>query len=483
MTIPRGSALTSLLALMCSAIPRFAESQSTHMTLAAERSPVRAVAVTRRWFDDPSTAGVIAGRILATGAPSTYQIISVPIPDRLPRHGEGRVEIVAREGFTILGTRRWSLPALEGKTKVIGIIGISASAHAGLITAAEVQFHVAGTPTVTVAVEIDISLVRELAIRMTSGPLHARAGGRVTFSYALVNTGNATESVETLVAAPTGWKTNQPSGAPAAVQPGQSVERQVVISIPRDVGMGSFFLHLDVIDRRVVRSSIPIAVEILDGLSRQAAAGPEITIAVARASDASGRGSTVTTTSVRGPLFDSVRIEARFAIGETEPGPYGQALSRLGSYRSTPSLVLSSPTGSVALGAAGNSFSDLTGLYAYGKGAALDAHRPGWSLVGLGAVSTPSPSLGKSQPMLGLRGDVDVGQMRIMSSLSHLRGGEQSGRELDAAGLGASVVAGFGTTIQGEVARRRFAGGNGTGWSTEISRNDAQIFPRICHDA
>ena len=473
----------ALVALFSPAIPCMADGQSGSATWLAARSSPKAVAVTGTWFDDPAIAGVMATRILATGAPSTYQIVSVSIPDRLPRRGEGYVDIVPREGFTILGKHKWSLPALEGKTRVIGIIGIPANARAGLITAADVNFHVAGLPMITIAVEIDVSLVRELAVRMNSAPLRARPGSHVGFSYELVNTGNTTESVETLVSAPSGWKTSQRSGVSASVEPDKSVARQVVVSIPRDVATGSFFLRLDVLDRGVIRSSIPVAVEILDAFSRRGSAGPEITIAVARATDASGRGSTMTTASVRGPLFDSVRIDARLSVGETASGPYGQALSRLGSYRTTPSLVLSSPSGRLALGAAGSSFSDLTGLYAYGRGAALEAHRPGWHLIGLGAMSNPSPSPGKSQPMLGMRGDIDVGPLRLMSSMSHLRGGEESGRQLDAAGFGASLDAGFATTIQGEVARRRFAGGSGTGWSTEIARSDSRnsAHVRITH--
>jgi hypothetical protein len=81
--------------------------------------------------------------------------------------------------------------------------------------------------------------------------------------------------------------------------------------------------------------------------------------------------------------------------------------------------------------------------------------------------------------MFGLRGDVDVGPVRVMSSVSHLRSGEDSRRQLDAASLGASLDAGFGTTIQGEVARRRFAGGSGTGWSTEIARSDSRNSARV----
>lgn len=474
MTIARRFALASFLALLFPEIPRAAEAQSARATVPAERASSRFRAPSRKWFDDPATASGIAERILANGAPSTYQIITVAIPEHLPRRGEGYVEIVPRPGFTILGAHKWSLAALEGKTKVIGIIGISAGAHAGLITAAEVQFHVAAAPTVTVAVEINVTLVRELAVRMQSSPLRSRPGSRVAFSYGLVNTGNSTESVVTSIVAPKGWKVNQGSGAVASVEPDASVARQVVVSIPQDVGTGSFFLRLDVIEKGVMRSSIPIAIEIVDGPSRQGSAGPEITIAVARASDASGRGSTVTTTSVRGPLFDSVRIDARFSAGESGSGPQAQALSRVGAYRIVPSLALSSPSGRLALGAAGNSFSDLTGLYAYGRGASLNAHRPGWHLIGLGAMSVPSRSSGRSQPLLGLRGDVDVGPVRLMSSLSHLRGGEESGRQLDAAAVGASLDAGFSTTIQGEVARRRFASGSGTGWSTQIARNDSR---------
>lgn len=479
MIFSRRITFAAFVTLLISSIPLATEGQTGRAILLADRPSTRVVAVTRPWLDDPATARVLTERILTTGAPSTYQIVTVSIPDRLPRGGQGHVEIVPRKGFTILGTRNWSLPALEGKTRVIGIIGIPANAHAGLITAADVNFHVAGSPTVTIAVEIDVSLVRELAVRMRSSPLRAAPGSQVTFSYELVNAGNSTESIETLVSAPRGWRVSQRSGTSASVEPDTSVARQVVVAIPRDVSTGSFFLRLDVVDRGVLRSSLPISVEIVDALSRQTSAGPEITIAVARASDASGRGSTITTASVRGPLFDSVRIDARFSVGETAAGPYGQALSRLGSYRSTPSLVLSSPSGRLVLGAAGNSFSDLTGLYAYGKGAALDAHRPGWNLIGLGAMSIPSLSSGRSQPMFGLRGDVDVGILRIMSSFSHLRGGEQSRQQLDAAGLGASLDAGFSTTIQGEIARRRFAGGSGTGWSTEVARSDARNTARV----
>ena len=442
MTHPRRFALASFIACLCPAIPSPAAGQSS------------------------------AIRILTAGAPSTYQIVSIPIPDGVTRIGEGRVEIVAREGFTILGTRAWSLRSLIGKTNVTSIIGIPASALAGRFAGAEVRFSVAGAPIETVPIEIDVTLVRGLAVRLQSA-VRARPGSRVILSYDVVNTGNGMESFQTLVSTPSGWKAEPREGAVMSVKPGESVTRQVVVSIPREIGTGSFFLRLDMSSGGELRSSLPVAVEVLAGLSLHATPGPEITVAVARATGPSGHGSMITTTGVRGPLFDAVRIDASYSVGATPSGSHSQALSKLGSYREAPSLVLSSPAGRLAFGAVGTSFSDLSGLDAYGSGAVLDARGSAWHVLGLAGSSNLTSVAGQSQPIVGVRGDADLGPFRIMSSVAHLRGGEQSGRRLDAVGVGASLSTGFAMTIQGEVARRQFTGGSGTGWSTAIARSDS----------
>jgi hypothetical protein len=411
--------------------------------------------------------------ILLTGAPNTFQILSIPLPDESSRASTGRVELVGRDGFTTLGTHSWSFSSLAGKQRVVGIIGIPANAGFGRVTGAEVRMSAPGTVTEIVFVDIDVSLVRALAARTHSSPLHARRGGQVVFTYELVNDGNAPESVGTLVVSPVGWTTRQKPGASASVRPNESVARQIVVSVPRAAGTGSFFFRLDLIDSGVPRRSMPFTVEVLDGPSGQTAAGPEITVAVAGTIDATGRGATATTASIQGAVFDSVRIDARLSLGQTVSGSSRQALSRVGAYGAMPSLALTSPSGRVALGSTGTSFSDLTGLYARGNGVLLDAHRSSWRVIGLGVVSDQTPDAGSSQPLLGVRADLDVGRAKITSSVSHLRGGELSERALDAAGVGASLDAGP-ATVAGEVARRRFAGGSGNGWSAEIGRNSPQ---------
>lgn len=461
------------LALFCPVLVAEATAQPSRVAMAADRKS-SAVAVVARWLDDPTSASVLAPRVYATAAPNTYQVISVSIPESLPRTGAGNVEITARPGFTILGTHKWSLVDLTGKSRLVVTIGVPSNAAAGVLTAAEAQFHVPGTPTVAVAIQIEILLVRDLAVRIQTGSHRGRAGTAVAFSYELVNGGNASEIIETPITAPKGWTVKQPAGARASVARGESTVHRVVVSIPRKVATGSFFLRLDVVERGIVRSSIPIGIEVLDGLLPEGSAGPEVLIAVARGTDASGRGGTITSTRIHGPLFDSVRIDARFSVGQAVAGPAGIALARLGAFQIAPTIELSAPSGRLTLGAAGTSFSDLTGLYAYGRGALLETRRSGWHLVGLGAMSDASLSSGRSQPMAGVRVDVDAGRAEFRSSFSHLRAGELSPRRLDAASFGASIDAGFGTSLHGDIARRTFAGGTGTGWSAALDRKSSQ---------
>ncbi|HUQ47100.1 MAG TPA: NEW3 domain-containing protein [Gemmatimonadaceae bacterium] len=454
-----------------------AEAQSP-LKARSDRVASSATVPARNWLANARGDAATGARIVATGAPSTFQIVTIPLPAELPRFGNGSVEVIPREGFRIIGQHRWSLPALSGKASIVAIIGIPASARFGVATGADVRIDVPGSPTVSIAVEFDVQLVTGLSVRLSQATLNGRTGSPATLSYELVNTGNATETVDVVVSAPAEWNL-KPSSGEASIEPGSSIRRKAVVHIPRNIGSGSFFLRLDLLDKGVLRSSVPITLEVDGATTNYSSVGPEITIAVARAANRSYSGSTLTTASIRGPLFDSVRIDATLSVGEGASGPFSQAFSRLGSYSSSPSVALSSPFGRLAVGAASSSFSDLTGLYAYGRGAALEAHRPGWHLVGLGAMSIASPSAGAAQPMAGLRADVGLGRITVMSSLSHLRGGDRSGRQLDAMGLGASMAFGATTTLQAELARRRFDGGGGTGWSSEISRTDAETDARV----
>jgi hypothetical protein len=146
------------------------------------------------------------------------------------------------------------------------------------------------------------------------------------------------------------------------------------------------------------------------------------------------------------------------------------AFARMGTFVSSPSVVLSSPSGQLSLGNTGTSFSELTGLYPYGQGALVHIRKPDWDFLTLGAMSMQPLGAGKRQPMLGVRVERQLGELRLSSSISHLNDGGSSPRRLDAIGVGAAIPTPFGSTLKAEIAERRFDAGRGLGWSTELLR-------------
>jgi hypothetical protein len=72
--------------------------------------------------------------------------------------------------------------------------------------------------------------------------------------------------------------------------------------------------------------------------------------------------------------------------------------------------------------------------------------------------------------MLGMRAEHQLGVAQLNASVTHLEDAGPSPRKLDAAGIGAAVPVFLGSTLKAEVAERRFDGGDGIGWSSELER-------------
>ncbi|HEY1951164.1 MAG TPA: hypothetical protein VGG76_00030, partial [Gemmatimonadaceae bacterium] len=158
--------------------------------------------------------------------------------------------------------------------------------------------------------------------------------------------------------------------------------------------------------------------------------------------------------------------------GSVLGGAASNAFSHLGSYQSSASVMLSSPSGQLSFGNTGTSFSELTGLYPYGQGALLHLQHPDWTVLAMGAVSMPPVGTTERKPMLGFMAEHQLGVAQVSGSISHLADAGLSPRRLDAAGIGAAVPAPLGSTFKAEVAERSFAGGDGIGWSGDLVRQD-----------
>jgi NPCBM-associated, NEW3 domain of alpha-galactosidase len=408
--------------------------------------------------------------VSVSGAPRSYQVVSIPIPDALARATDVEMEIVPHGDFTVLGARTRSLSA-SWKGHVGITIGIPAGALAGRLLAAEARFSSPGSATLIVPVEVDINLVRQIVLRHVVAAINGQAGNDVIVPFEIVNSGNASEKLDVELDLPSGWSSKELRQTPLAIQPGETIKRRVRLTIPPLSSTGSSFVHVVLRADNEIVGDETMTVEVFNSGSIGRQAGPLITSGIARAVDENGRPNSLFTLSATGALFDSVRVDARMSQSSAISGGANNAFAHLGAFNSATSLALSSPTGQLNLGNTGASFSDLTGLYPYGQGALLHVQHPDWSFTGLGAISVAQPDGAKRNPMLGLRGERQFNGMQLSTSASHLADTGPSSRRLDAFGVGAAVPSLFGSTFKAEIAERRFQGGSGFGWSTGLLRN------------
>ena len=421
--------------------------------------------------DSAKEATITLPSVVAAGAPRSFQVVSIPVPASFATVPDPQVEIIAHGEFVVLGPKTRALVSGEGrKTRVAITIGIPAGALAGHLLAAEARFSAPGSPTVVVPVEIDVSLVRRLLLRPPTRPANGQAGSDVVIRFEIENSGNARETVEAALTLPSGWSSRDLRHRTVVIEPGATVKRTARVAIPKLSSTGSSFIKIDLWDQGGSLASATMTVEVVNSSSIGRQSGPKIVSALSHASNEHGGRNRVYSLTANGALFDSVRIDARMSQSSSLGAAASNAFARMGTFVSSPSVVLSSPSGQLSLGNTGTSFSELTGLYPYGQGGLFHIRKPDWDLVTLGAMSMQQEGTGKRQPMLGVRVERQLGELRLSSSLSHLADGGASPRRLDAIGVGAAIPALFGSTLKAEIAERRFDAGRGFGWSTEMLR-------------
>jgi hypothetical protein len=463
------SRVSALFCVLLGALVSTARAQSP----AALAQPGSALSSTGAPVSGPietSDIEITTKSLTVTGAPRSYQVVSVPIPDALAKSSDVSVEIVPHGDFTILGPRTRAFDARKGQSRLGLTIGIPANAIAGRLIAADVRFSTPGSPILIVTITIDVTLVRNIVLRPGAGTLNAQAGNDVIIPFEIANSGNAVETVSADLALPTGWASREIHQSTLVVQPGETVKRRVRLKVPALSATGSSFIQVTLRSGPDTLASQTMTVEVFNSSSIGREAGPLITSSVSHASDENGHANRLLTLSANGALYDSVRIDARMSQGSALGGAASTAFAHLGAYQSSASVMLSSPSGQLSLGNTGTSFSDLTGLYPYGQGALLHLQHPGWSLLTLGALSMPQGASTERKPMAGLRAERSFGDALLSTSISHLADAGAAPRRLDAFGVGAAVPAIFGSTFKAEIAERRFQEGSGLGWSSELVR-------------
>jgi hypothetical protein len=422
--------------------------------------------------------------VTASGAPRSYQVVSIPVPDALSKLSFVQLVVVPRGDFVVLEPRGRDLnPSARAQMRVPVTIGIPASALAGRIVAAEARFSALGSPTLVVPIEIDVSLVRKILLQSGKAPLNAQAGSDVIMSFDIVNAGNAIETLHPELDLPGGWTRREVKPSALVLSPGETLKRRVRVKVPALSSTGSSFVHVILLAGRDTLAAETMTVEVFNSSSIGRESGPLITSAISQAIDENGRANRLATFTATGALFDSVHVDARVSQGSVLGGAASNAFAHLGTYQSSASATLSAPSGQLSFGNTGTSFSELTGLYPYGQGALLHLQHPQWNLLALGAMSMKLQTYPERKPMLGLRLEHQVGVAQLSASVSHLEDTGPSARKLDAVGVAAAVPTVLGSTLKAEVAERRFAAGDGIGWSSELVRlsNEGNEQLRVTH--
>ena len=422
--------------------------------------------------------------VTVSGAPRSYQVVSIPVPDAMARLSDVQLVIIPRGDFVVLGPRSRDInPRSQHKTRMAVTIGIPASALAGRSVAAEARFSALGSPTLVVPIEVDVSLVRKILLREASAALNAQAGSDVTIPLEIVNAGNAVETIRPELDLPTGWATREVHQASLTLSPGETSRKRVRLKVPALSSTGSSFVHVILLGGRDTLAAETMTVEVFNSSTIGRESGPLITSAVSQAIDENGRANRLLTLSATGALFDSVHVEAGMSQGSVLGGAASNAFAHLGTYQASASMNLTAPSGELSLGNTGTSFSDVTGLYPYGQGVLLHLEHPSWSFLGLGATSMTQPAFPQRKPMFGLRLEHQVGVGQVNATATHLQDTGPSPRQLDAVGVGTAVPVFLGSTLKAEVAERQFATGDGLGWSSELERiaGDGNEQLRVTH--
>ncbi|MGZ3468349.1 MAG: COG1470 family protein, partial [Gemmatimonadaceae bacterium] len=252
--------------------------------------------------------------VTVSGAPRSFQVVSIPIPEAFAQVMKLEVEIIPHGEFAVLGPRNRVLPIAQ-RSRVGVTIGIPATALAGRIVAAEARFSSPASPTLVVPVEIDINLVRKIVLRPKPGAINGQAGSDVLIPFDIVNSGNGRETVTADLTLPSGWASREAHTSAIVIQPGETVKRKVRLKIPPLSSTGSSFVKIDLRSGSDTLASEIMDVEVFNSSSIGREAGPLITTAVAHAADENGRPSSVFTLAATGALYDSVRIDARMSQG------------------------------------------------------------------------------------------------------------------------------------------------------------------------
>ena len=415
----------------------------------------------------------------ARALPRSIQVFTVPVPAVFRAGPALTYTITPTGGATIV-------PPLQGVAAAGGIgpgailvaASVPAAALAGVRTIAQVQFS-QGRVSVTVPLELEVSQIAGATLRLAQQLFGAKPGERVVIHYFVTNSGNGFDTVDITVVPPPDWRTIELPRR-YMLGAGQSTSGEATISVPLGAVSGMFSVALTASARGRPIATAGAVIQLLETPGGRLL-GPTLVAGLASVLEDSGRAAPVVGFELRGPVTDQVQAFGRL-VQAADPGSVDpRDLARVGYFVGAPFLTLTAPRWQVTGGSAGRSFSDVTGVSAYGHGASFNWSNEQWSVGGLAAVPVAVAPGAAGGHLLGVRvgGEVWRPGAQLNATLTDLNDPQLAPRRLQAIGIGAVSPPFSGVTVSGELADREFAGGAGLGWLTELKRQTRDDFGQL----
>ena len=429
--------------------------------------------------------------VVVSGKPGSLEVVAIPLPRELATADSVQFRVLPEAGVKLMGRTQGTLASATSRAKsLIVTVTAPSTALAGRRRVASALFD---TPNGDVALEVPVEMtvldVHRVELTLIDQMIGARRGDVVTIRYRAVNFGNVPDSVSIRVQTPDGW--NVTGGVARSLRLGvrAAVDGAIRIWIPPQSAPGTQIVHIVASAAGAVVSAGDVRVEVENPYAAATHDGPRLDLGSAVTSLQNGPISQAYTASLQGNLSDSTTISAAgvWRTGNTAAASSSDlALLRLGVATLPASVALTSPHFRFGAGLTGGSLSELTGSYINGTGLSGGATVDGWTLSGTkarpyqyGTVTLPGVLRGEIDEAR-LERRVDSGTVFVMAT--HLDD-PAAVRQLDAASVGAAYGGTPFGRLSSEFAYRKFADGDGLGWSGELDRqtDDGSLTVRALH--
>ena len=421
-----------------------------------------------------SLGRTILPSIIAPAQSGSYLVVEVPVPVGLSTVEGARWAIETVRPVTLLsrhdGVLAPGATPHAAHASLLVTLSVPQRARAGLLPAATVRFTEASGRSVEVPVHLMVGTSRNIELTVSEALRGVRPGERFALRYRLTNLGNTTEQVSVRAELPPSWHADFDDARLTPLASHAMVERSVMVTVPPGTATGAAIVRLiaTVDGAPVAAAESRITVQRDE---RAAAAGPLAVITTALGHDADGTTTNGVAVTIDGKITDNVDISAR--LSHTTGNAVGSyALARAGLYHTRPSIRLTAPDWSLAMGVMGETFTELTGAGLGGEGVSGSVRRGR-----IKATALLGRSLDHGRDGNGLLAGgtlaVDAGSVILSANATHLNAQGSDPRRLQAVSLRAQMPGLLSGAVAAEVAQRWTARGASPGASVSYDHQSA----------